>query len=338
MAELMPDEGTRDFETYLNIFLSQIPSETSLDERRLLYRVFRNQWSGSGTVVELGPFLGGTTRAIAWGMRYNKKRQQGATLETFDKFGSYYSGERLRAFVAPMVEANLMTSALAYELCEKGDFESLFREIHKTHNYFELIRIHNAVLPDNPEDIIASEALGPIKEKQISGLFVDGCKSWASTVYVLQQALPKMKPGDLVIFQDFGWHTCFWISSMVYALRDFLTYQEYADSTYIFRVAQTPTESDILYRCPVRPEHLGASFFSEAATQLATDCRARGDLRGELIAHLHQVAALATIGEKDKALKILKSINLEHFNSFLWMIQMSLDSPTYLPGGQKIKF
>ena len=39
-------------------FLSEIPSETSIGERKFLYNFFKRDWNGVSNVVEIGPFLG----------------------------------------------------------------------------------------------------------------------------------------------------------------------------------------------------------------------------------------------------------------------------------------
>jgi hypothetical protein len=53
--------------------LDAIPSETCPLERRYLYRLFSTFWDPSGDVLEVGPFLGGTTRAIAMGMMHHSR-------------------------------------------------------------------------------------------------------------------------------------------------------------------------------------------------------------------------------------------------------------------------
>lgn len=85
-------------------FLSEIPSETSIAERQLLFNLFAQRWDGHGAVVEIGPFLGGTTRAIASGMGHNLARSETALLHTFDRFDAYYSAEQLRQTIEPLVK------------------------------------------------------------------------------------------------------------------------------------------------------------------------------------------------------------------------------------------
>src|SRR5688500_100370 len=90
-------------DTERNAFLTGIPSETTIAERVYLYRYFQGLWGGQGKVIEIGPFLGGTTRAIAWGMSRNPRLSPDARLHTFDRFGEYYSPAQKRSLIEPMV-------------------------------------------------------------------------------------------------------------------------------------------------------------------------------------------------------------------------------------------
>jgi hypothetical protein len=324
-------------DTEQDAFLSEIPTETSLAERRLLLNLFRDSWDGRGHVVEIGPFLGGTTRAIALGMAQNQRAQPEAGLHTFDRFDAYYSAELLRKTIEPLVRAGLFSAIRADELCCTADFERLFRAIHEPHDYAKLIHLHNSPLPDWPQEIDVSQALDCLDAHgELGALFIDGCKSWASTHYAMKFLLPRTRVGAPVIFQDYGWYTCFWISSFVYALRDWLEFETAADSTYVFRLKRAVMPREIADRFSCRPEDMGRPFFSRSATALYESSRARGDLRGELIAQLHHVAALVTLDRKADAAGILSKLDVRRYAADAGMIRGCIKSPTYLPGGTEI--
>lgn len=320
-----------------DLFLHLIPSETSVAERRFLFKLFANDWNGRGAVVEIGPFLGGTTRAIATGMAANPHLASDARLHTFDRFDDYYSGPQLRAMIDPMVQGGVFTAAEADDLCRDANFERLFHAIHRPHRYGPLVHLHNSPLPDLPEEIEQSTALACLEaEQEIGALFVDGCKSWASTLYALKTLLPRLPVGAPVVFQDFGWYTCFWISSAAHALRDFLEPVAWADSTYSFRLARAITTEEVAARFAATPGAMGETFFIEAAEALYKRSHSFGDLRGELIAQLHLIAAFATIGRKGQAAKLLQQIEVRRYAAHVNMIRGCLRSPTYLPGGKEI--
>lgn len=327
----VPAEAVRD------LFLSQIPTETTSGERRLLFTHFSQIWPGEGTVVEIGPFLGGTTRAIAWGMASNPRLASGAVLHTFDRFDEYYSAEKLRLTIEPMVRSGVFTASQADELCRDANFERLFHAIHSPHDYARLVRLHNSPLPDRPEEINGSTSLDCLADAgEFTALFIDGCKSWASTHYAMKTLLPRLRVGEPVIFQDFGWYTCFWITSLTHALREFFEPGERADATYVFRLKRAITAADIEKRFARTPVEMGETFFRKSAAVLFERSRAAGDLQGELIAQLHQVAALATIGRLVAAADILKKLDVRRYAAFANMIRGCLKSPTYLPGGKQI--
>ena len=73
--------------------IDKIPTQTTRREREFLFNFFANQWSGTGDVVEVGPFLGGTTRMIALGMISNP-RFGNDSLHTFDKFDGYLTSPK----------------------------------------------------------------------------------------------------------------------------------------------------------------------------------------------------------------------------------------------------
>jgi hypothetical protein len=84
------------------------------------------------------------------------------------------------------------------------------------------------------------------------------------------------------------------------------------------------------------PIEMGETFFAKSTAALLERSRRESDLRGELIAHLHQVAALITIGRRGAAVDVLKGLEVKRYAPFAFMIRGCLQSPTYLPGGKKI--
>ncbi len=318
-------------------FLSQIPSETSLAERVLLYELFKNAWDGEGKVVEIGPFLGGTTRAIAAGMMMNSRRAEGADLHTFDRFSDYHTPENLRKMMESMVQLKIFTASDADRLCATGSFLTLFRAIHEPQDYYKILHVHDSPMPDYPQEVNSSTALDCFNgETALGAVFIDGCKSWASTHYAMKYLLPRTRLNAPIIFQDFAWYTCYWISAFVYALRDYFTYEKHADSTYVFRLKQAVSEKEITKLFTTTPEAMGALFFQQADDYLFTQSQARNDNRGALIARLHHIAALASTQRLDAAAKILKSINPYDYKAHVDLIKGCLSSPTYRPCGKKI--
>lgn len=317
--------------------LCEIPSETTLAERTLLYQYFKDTWAGCGTVVEIGPFLGGTTRAIALGMLQNPRLDATARFLTFDRFDDYYEPKRLRKTIEPLVASGSMSAGEADGLCATGNYLALFHAIHSRHDYGRLITPLASPMPDLPEEIDGSQALAVLRDdRDLTALFIDGCKSWAGTRYAMEFLLPRTRVGAPVIFQDFGWYTCFWISSFTHALEDVLELQQSVDATYIFTLKTAVSAETIAQRFARTPAEMGANFFRHASLALMRRSLGRRDVRGALIAQLHLVAALATIGRKPEAATILKRIDPRQYPPYARMISGACQSPTYRPGGRSI--
>jgi hypothetical protein len=318
-------------------FLSAIPSETSPGERALLFDHFRGEWSGDGHVVEIGPFLGGTTRAMACGMMANPRRTPEARLHTFDRFAAYYDPARLRSAIAPLVTSGVFSAEHADGLAAAGDFLAIFDAIHRPHDYARLLVVHSSPLPDFPEELPGASALAPLEaESDLAALFIDGCKSWAATHYAMRFLLPRTRLGAPIIFQDYGWYTCFWISAFAFALDDALELKRWVDSTYVFTLKRNVSADEIVQRFAEKPEDMGIDFFKRSCLALMKRSVARKDLRGGLVAQLHLVAALATLGREAEARAILTKIDPTPYGRLGRMIEGSKKSPTYRPGNRPI--
>lgn len=131
-------------------FLGQIPSAATPAGRALLFEHFSVDCSGDGTMVDIGPFLGGTTRVVARGMTSNPHLATDAVFHTFDRFDACYSAEPLGATIEPMVPRGIFIATQADELCSGANFERLFSAIHVPHAYSSLARLHNSPLPERP--------------------------------------------------------------------------------------------------------------------------------------------------------------------------------------------
>jgi hypothetical protein len=293
--------------------LDVIPSETSQAERRFLYRFFAHVWPGMGDVVEVGPFLGGTTRAIARGMLANPARAADARLHTYDRFEEYYYGDELRAYVEPLVrggflEAAAMEAIGAGPSFENAGFYDLFVKIHRGTSYEHLLVVRNEPLPDAPEEV--GERFRLPDERPMSACFVDGCKSWYATKYFMREALLRSSPGAYFLFQDYCWYTDFWIPAILYLARDALTLAAHVDQTYAFQLVRPIADPDELI--PDTAEDVGAPGLAAAFDALVDQASRRGDARAVVVHAVQAAAALAYVGEKDEARRRLRALARAH--------------------------
>jgi Methyltransferase domain len=311
-----------------------IPSETSGLERRFLYTFFARLWDGAGSVVEIGPFLGGTTRAIALGMRANPRRDPSARLYTFDRFEAYYEPEELRVLLEGHSAAAVALED--QELGPSGRFRDVFTALHRDTEYEDLILVRDEPLPDTPEEASNEGILRLDRDVEVAAAFVDGCKSWYSTKYLMLELAEVARPGSHLLFQDYCWYTCFWIPAVAYALRDRLALVAAADNTYTFQLGGLDRDT-IVARVPDTPEEAGRGFLEEAFKALGEAAAERGDNRARLVHQLQHGAALAYVGEKRDARAAIEAARRgNRFSEHRPLIDAALRSPTYRPGGQRV--
>jgi Methyltransferase domain len=295
--------------------LDVIPSETSAAERRFLYRFFAHAWSGQGDVVEIGPFLGGTTRAIARGMLANPARSPDSLLHTYDRFEAYYYGDELRAYVEPLVAGGVIDASAVEAIGSEASFEGagfreLFARIHSGTSYEALLAVRSEPLPDTPDEIRARPPDFKLPDRELSAFFVDGCKSWYATKHFVREAVPRASPGAYFLFQDYGWYTDFWIPAIVHLMRDSLALVSYVDQTYGFQLAGPMDDIDSLV--PDTAEELGAEALARGFDALVDDASFRDDARAVVVHEIQGAAALAYVGAREEARHRLDVLAREH--------------------------
>jgi len=296
--------------------LNGIYSQTTEAERRFLFNYMAHLWSGRHGVMEVGPYLGGTTRCIGKGMLANPR----ATPETrrffcLDFFESYENREILTRDTQKLVDAYAPGDQEIAEQIAKRGWEKLFRRVHQGADYGAFIDIRKTQLPDRvgqpivPELAQAASDAGPLEV-----LFIDGCKSWYGTKICMKSFLPSLIDGGHVIFQDYGRYTCFWISAFIHSLGDRFALQACMSGTYAFVARGTITAEEIDQRFPDDPEAWPAEHWDKFYKGILGDVAfAAGDAPAAVRLTLHLAAALATIGHLDAARAIIDRLADEPF-------------------------
>jgi hypothetical protein len=314
--------------------LEEIPSETTLCERRFLRTFFATLWSGRGSVLEVGPFLGGTTRAIALGMLANPGRDAEARLFTYDRFRWYLTREALQSLLRPLVQRGLLSPEDVDGIGADGEFASVFERLHGGTDYTSLIRVEHQALPESLEDERRATGWLQAPEHMLSALFVDGCKAWYATKYFMKAMTGAVPPGAFAVFQDYGWYTCFWVSAFIESFSDYFDLVAYVDATYVFQWRRALTPKIIDERFPDRPEDLSVKEHSRLFQGLSEKARARGDRRMMVIHRIHLAGALAYLGDTRAAVAtmddLLKTWWIVDYED---MARLARRSPTYRPNG-----
>lgn len=325
-----------DDDSILSSRLDSIPSETSPSERRFLFNFIKYFWDGKTDILEIGPFLGGTTRAIAMGMMQNPKRQPGTLLNTYDKFDDYYTPESLREITDSLFQKGEIPSETRDNLFSTQQFSDLFCAIHSNKNYSKVLNAHIGILRDT-----ADESISPVESCfrvpdncNLGVVFIDGCKSWYGTKHFVLEISKVATSGAHFIFQDYGWHTCFWIPAFIELFSDFFSLIGSVDNTYTFLLKRSLNQDLINNRFADSPEEYGTQSLITLFDRIIYKNALRGDLKATLSASLQKAGALAYVGEKAMAREQFKALSdAPQYRPFSNIINMSRKSPTYTPTG-----
>lgn len=168
-----------------------------LDERKLLYHLARNIYTGEGAVVELGAFCGASTCCLAAGLRDNPLAA-GRHIHTYDRFIADES--YLVDFVRTQFDEPLNVGQ---------SFSAIFRRV--TAPFANLIKVH--------EGDLLEETWPPGEPIEI--LFVDVAKTLALSGKVLTEFVAHLIPGkSIVVHQDFYHPTAFYLPVVMEYLSD----------------------------------------------------------------------------------------------------------------------
>ena len=208
-----------------------------LEERKLLYHLTRNIYTGEGAVVELGAFCGASTCCLAAGLRDNP-RAGGHCVDSYDSFIA--SEPYLIDFIRKQFG----------EALELGQsFSAIFRRA--TAQFADLIEVHMGDLLEHtwPSAV------------PIEILFVDVAKTLALSGKVLTEFFTHLTPRQsIVIHQDFYHPTAFYLPVVMDFLSDNFTIIEAGrDWSVVFRLETAIPEEKLeiasLYKFSFRQQH-----------------------------------------------------------------------------------
>jgi hypothetical protein len=169
--------------------------ETMLSEaeRRLLFWLGAEHATGEGAIVDAGCFVGGSTVALAEGLRANP-RATDARIDAFDRF---------------VVDEFMATHYLAEHGLRAGDsFRPLFDA--NTAAVRDLVVVHEG-------DVTEADW----RERPIEVLFVDISKTWELNDLVTRRFFPLLEPDrSIVVQQDMAHALCPWLAITMELLAD----------------------------------------------------------------------------------------------------------------------
>jgi hypothetical protein len=201
--KLMTDHSWDDF-----------PGMISLAERRFYSRCVIEKKGDSGSIVDLGCWMGATTVALAHGLTSNRSGLSSTeVIDAYDRFVWQPWMDEFRA--------------QTFGIYEPG--ESFFPEARRrVARYSNLIRLHAA-------DLTRTEwAGGPIKI-----LLVDAMKSSELAKAITMSFFPSLLTGALLVHQDYKHYFTPWIHVLQYRLKNYcaFTHNVPQSGTVCFRIS-----------------------------------------------------------------------------------------------------
>jgi hypothetical protein len=182
-----------------------VPTMLVPDELRLLHYLAEERYSGEGAIVDAGCFLGGSTVALADGLRRNLRRRghdEEKLIHSYDRFE--IEGWTIGSFFSASAQAG-------------ESFKPLFDRNVKP--YASLVEVH-------PGDV----RLSPWEGSAIEILFIDVAKHWTVCDWLTWQFFPHLIPGkSLVIQQDYLYHH--WVAWIHVTMEFYSDYFEYVCDT-----------------------------------------------------------------------------------------------------------
>jgi hypothetical protein len=173
----------------------------SLQERQYLYEYAKNQYSGSGEIVDLGCWLGSSTIPLAMGLQENSNPQiTGRHIHAYDIF----------IWEDWMDSYGDVSSSHLNGKFKSGD--SFLEEYHQQTSAWEKqIYCH-------PGDLTHLGWQGG----DVEFLFIDAMKSWELANSIIRDFFPSLVPNySTIVHQDFSHYYTYWIHLIMYRFRDY---------------------------------------------------------------------------------------------------------------------
>lgn len=281
-----------------------IPTMISQEEKQYLFWLGQSVWQGQGAVVEIGPWLGGSTVSLAAGMRASGHDTAAEQLHTCDNF-------IWRDFMADRAQLPI----------KSGDsFYPYFLE--NIRDYKQIIKSYVQALPD--EVIESDDEAGNkrffesdeipifqgISHHQVEILFVDGAKSWRGTKHLLNVLREKLIPkAAFLVCQDYKYWGTYWVPIMMSRLGEHLkaVHNTLTGTTVTFQLLSEIPQSFI----DALEDHvvdMNSEQCLQEIDQASSLLAADGDALGSMNVQLSKVSFLSHQGKLEQAVEAFEQI------------------------------
>lgn len=273
---------------------SEIPTMLTPTELAYCRWLGESGWDGTGHVVEVGPWLGGSTYQLAAGMSGNTSRHAEAKLHVVDNF-------RWRPFMEARAPLGLRAD---------DSFRSYFEE--NMAQYRELLAVHEVNLPDDDSAELAEKTgtrtsasdIPPLRLGDIDGtvsvLFIDGAKSWAAVWSLLECVGPNMESGNgVIVWQDFQYWLAFWVPMAVGSLLEsgIVELVDVLDANTVSCDLVSPIPNPSEHELPERLDEIDRTEGLRLLAVAEESLLDVGERHAAAITALAQVSFLGTLGD-----------------------------------------
>jgi hypothetical protein len=194
-----------------------VPSMLSVDERRLLFSLTRDSFTGAGAIIDAGCFLGGSTLALGAGLRANPPAGNRVAVDSYDVF--VLDEYMLKNYVNSAGDGQRKPGISCRDLFDRN-ISSISAMVNVHHGDIRQIGWNGS-----PIEI----------------LFLDIIKAPNTNDRVVSDFFPALIPGrSVLVQQDYIHEVHFWIHITMEYLREYFTYVEfveYSSTVYLLRKA-----------------------------------------------------------------------------------------------------
>ena len=272
------------------------------EEMRYLYWLGEHFWEDSGHIVEIGPWLGGSTACLASGMRHRVQPTKGKC-HVFDNF----------------IWRDFMSARASLPLSDGCSFQPYFED--NLTAFRDFLVVHRQALPDDdvPLDKLADSVWSTGEDKKIAPLtwntgepveilFIDGAKSWTGLAHLLRVFSESLIPGkSLIVCQDYKFWGSYWVPMMFeYFIGHFDMTHNLNHNTVSFRLTRGISESEFDNMPGYRDIGLDSGIeLLESASQRLLNM---GDRLGALILQGCKVRYCLNMGAQDTAIRHFREL------------------------------
>ncbi|MFA3920777.1 hypothetical protein [Ruegeria hyattellae] len=187
--------------------LRSFPTMLSPEEQRMLAFLGAAMPLETGEIVDLGPFMGGSTSAIGAGL--NMRADNTRKIHSFDLFSA----------------------------SEQQKKQFLYSRGHPRHEGMDIYPLFQKLTDPYPVISAKQDILKVNWDAPIELLFIDLSKSWKINDHLIKTFFPHLVEGAIMVQQDYMFFRNPWVASTMYKLRDHVSYAGHTEyNSVLFEV------------------------------------------------------------------------------------------------------